>query len=832
MRQGILCLAVLVLLLPAAPVLGATAAPASLTLQTGRDKAGGFVLVGRDSWQQLLATGTSGGTVRDLTRQATYSAEPSGVVEIDPSGLVTPLKDGTATITARAAGLSARLQVTVCRMKEEVPVHFACEVVPIFTRLGCNAGACHGKATGQNGFKLSLLGFEPQEDHEALVKEGRGRRLFPAAAERSLLLTKAAGQTAHGGGKRVDPSSPFYRVLLRWIRQGAPTSRTNDPVVTSIEVLPRERILRRSSRQQVAVIARLSDGSSRDVTRMTQFDVNHPEMADVSETGLVATKQVPGRVAIMGRFGSHVTVFHATIPMAARVERLPRSRSFIDDLVFKQLKTLGVPPSPECDDATFLRRATLDVCGRLPTRKELDAYLAEGGPDKAEKLIDRLLTSDAHADYFANKWSALLRNRRTSEQESTKPTFAFHAWIRKSIQENVPYDQFVRAIVTATGEEIKTPAVVWFRELREPGALVEDAAQLFLGQRIGCAKCHHHPFDRWSQDDYYGMTAFFAPVLVKPPPPPPKKGKKLGIFAAAKAVVPVTTVSIKKEIAVALNPRTGKVVGPAGLGGAALTVAVGEDPRQKLVEWMTAKDNPYFARALVNRYWKHFMGRGLVEPEDDMRRTNPPSNPELLDALARSFVESKHDLKKLIRTICTSTVYRLSAMPNEDNASDRQNYSRYVLKRLHAEVLLDAINDVTLSRTNFRGQPAQTRAVQLPDNLFDSYFLSVFGRPDGASACECERSSGSSLAQYLHMLNSQEITLKVSGPRARELARDRRPHAERLRDLYLIAFSRQPRQAELKTLLAHIERKGADVQAAYEDILWALINSKELMYNH
>jgi hypothetical protein len=833
MSPGLRRLAVLVLLFWGVPVLAGQPALTSLTLQSGRDRDGGFVLAGRDSSQQLIATGTTPeGRALDLTGQAAYSAEPAGVVHIDPTGFVTPLSDGTATLTARAGGQEARLAVTVRHMTDDVPVLFAGEVVPAFTRLGCNAGGCHGKATGQNGFKLSLLGFEPDEDHEALVKEARGRRLFLAAPERSLLLTKATGQAPHGGGKRLDPSSPFYRLLLAWIRQGAPASRPDDPVVTGIELLPRERILGRSGRQQLAVVARFSDGTSRDVTRMSQFEVNQPDLAGVSDTGLVTARQVPGRAAVMARFGSHVAVFGATVPLGVPVERLPPRRTFIDDLDFRQLKALGLPPSPECDDATFLRRATIDVCGRLPTPGEVDDYLADRHPARAERLIDRLLADGAHADYFAAKWSARLRNRRASAQEDPRPTAAFHAWIRKSIAENVPYDQFVRVVLTATGEEVATPAVVWFRELKEPAALVEDAAQLFLGQRLGCAKCHHHPFDRWSQADYYGMAAFFSTVQVKLPPPPPKKSKALAVLSGGKPAASFASVLLAGKRPQAINPRTGRPVRPTTLLGEAPALAPGDDAREKLAAWMTARDNPFFARALVNRYWKHFMGRGLVEPEDDMRLSNPPSNPELLDALARSFVESGYDLKRLVRTICTSTVYRLSAAPNEHNAHDRQNHSRFVLKRLHAEVLLDAINDVTLSRTDFRGRPAQTRAVQLPDNLTDSYFLSVFGRPDGASACECERSSGSSLAQYLHLLNSQEVLLKVSGPRAKGLAGDRRPHAERLRDLYKVAFARPPRPAELAVLLGHIERKGGDVQGAYEDILWAIINSNEFLYNH
>jgi hypothetical protein len=813
------------------PLHAAARDPGELRLESGRDKDGGFVLAGRDSSQQLLLTSRSAGVDRrDLTRDAAWSCEPAGLVSIGPTGLVEPFREGKGTITARVGARSARLRVTVTPMGTGAAIHFANEVVPVFTKLGCNSGGCHGKASGQNGFKLSLLGFEPREDYEALVKEGRGRRLLPSAPEHSLLLAKASGRIAHGGGRRLDLRSAFYRLLVRWVAQGTPPGRPDDPEVKGIEVFPRERTLRRSAAQQLVVIAHFSDGLTRDVTRLTQFESNQPHLAEVAETGLVTAKQAPGRAAVMARFGSHVAVFRASVPHGVKVEELPPARTFIDKLVFRQCQALGLPPSPVCDDSTFLRRATIDLAGRLPTRKEVDDYLFEKDGGKAEKLVDRLLASGDHADYFANKWSALLRNRRSSTQDDVKPTFAFHAWLRKSIKENRPYDSFVRAILTASGEEVRTPAVVWYRELKTPAALAEDAAQLFLGQRIGCAKCHHHPFEKWRQEDYYRLTAFFSTVRVHVPPTGKAKKPKKG--EPAPAAARVASVSLAKGRALAAHPRTGRPLRAAPLGGKVMEIADEDDPREKLADWMAAKDNPFFAKALVNRYWKHFLGRGLVDPEDDMRLTNPPSNPELLDALAREFVASGYDSKKLIRTICTSTVYRLSARANAHNASDRQNHSRFLPRRLHAEVLLDAIDLVTQSRTVFKGAPPGTRAVQLPDNLFESWFLSAFGRPDGASACECERSGEASLAQCLHLLNGEEILAKVAGGRARALAGDKRPHAERLKDLYLVALARAPGAEERKALLAYIEKKGEKVQSAYEDILWALINTREFLFNH
>ena len=721
----------LLLLLAAAP---------ELTLSTGRDKSGSFVLAGRDSTQQLVAT-----LEGDATRKARYSVFPAGIVRVDATGLVVPIKEGKATITASVGSAQARLGVEVARQEADLPISFANDVVPIFTKFGCNAGGCHGKADGQNGFKLSLLGFEPQEDYEFLVKEGRGRRVMPAAPEHSLLLRKAVGQVPHGGGKKLDPSSPFYRVLARWVAQGMPYGDASDPSVAGIETYPASRVLKRGDSQQLAVVARMSDGSTRDVTRMAQYECNQPGMAEVSETGLVATKQVPGRAAVMVRFQSHVAVFRATVPMGAEIGTMPPERSFIDKLVFKQLRELGLPPSLEADDATFLRRVTLDLCGRLPTVAEAQAFTTDSSEGKHGRLIDALLKSGDHADYFANKWSALLRNRRAAANDSPAPTVAFHDWIREAFATNKRYDAFVREVLTATGEEVAVPPVVWFRELKDAGAMAEDAAQLFLGQRIACAKCHHHPFEKWSQDDYCAMASFFTRISVKIPPPPKKKGKKKKGQPPVEAAVRRASVSLGKG-SDAVNPRTRKPQAARGLGGLEREMGK-DDPRARLAEWMTAKDNPFFARTLVNRTWKHFMGRGLVDPEDDMRATNPASNPELLDALAKSFIESGYDLRKLAREIAGSTTYRLSAVPNAHNANDRQSHSRFVPRRLNAEVLLDAIDTVTGAKSSFKGVPAGTRAVQLPDNLYDSYFLSVFGRPDAASACECERNGGSSLAQ-------------------------------------------------------------------------------------
>jgi hypothetical protein len=803
-----------------APGLGDPGALQSITIDTGRTAEGTFKIAGRDASQQLIVTGHyASGQVRDLTRKVTYTVAPEGILKIDATGWATPIKEGEATIQARSeSGQDATLKVAVTNIEVDVPVNFPNEVVPVFTKFGCNGGGCHGKSGGQNGFALALLGFEPKEDFEHLVKEARGRRLFPAAPDRSLLLLKAAGGLPHGGGQRIDRDSPPYNVIRRWIEQGMPYGSDSDPVVVRIDVLPDETLMEREQQQQIAVVAHFSDGSSKDVTRMTQFDSNDSEMAEVSPTGLVTTGQLTGSVAIMARYQGHVDTFRATVPLGVPADNLPQPKNFIDELVFKKLKQLGLPSSEVCDDSTFLRRVSIDIAGRLPTVEETEKFLIDQDPNKREKAIDELLASTDYAEFFANKWAAILRNKRNNN-ETKAPTFAFHAWIRQSLHENKPYDQFVREVIASSGDYRTSPGTVWYKEVKDKSAQLEDTAQLFLGLRIQCARCHHHPFEKWSQQDYYGFEAFFSRVGQKPGPLPGNEAPKV--------------IYHQRGVAQSNNPKTGQPVKPTGLGSEPMELTEDIDPRHKLVDWMAEKDNPFFAPALANRYWKHFFGRGLVDPEDDMRVTNPASNPELLAALGKHFIDSGFDMKNLIRTICTSQTYQLSAIPNEWNQDDKQNFSRYFPKRLHAEVLLDAIDELTLSKSRFSGVPADFSAVALPDNAFNSYFLTVFGRPEASSACECERSSDANLAQSLHLLNSQEIQQKVGGPRAQQLAGDKeRSPEDKIRELYLVAFSREPAPEEVTIAVEHIKKNETDPKRAYEDIIWALINTKEFLFNH
>jgi hypothetical protein len=765
------------------------------------------------SRQQLLVEAQGA----DVTRDATYQIANPQVASVDDGGYVVPTGNGETTLQVQWKGSLAHVSVRVSGMDELRPVDFATEIVPLLSRFGCNAGGCHGKASGQNGFRLSLFGFDADFDYNALVKEARGRRVFAAAPERSLFLLKATGAAPHGGGRRITVGSEPYRLILAWLQSGAKASAPDVPRVERIRLFPEERVLSPRARQQLRVVAEYSDGSQRDVTRQAQYSSNLDVVASVTEDGLVEATDQTGEAAIMARYMGQVSVCRILRPHGAPLAALPQFEpiNFIDEHCAAKWKKLGLIPSPACDDATFLRRATVDICGRLPTVDEARQFLADPASDKRARLVERLLNSPDYPAYFAMKWGSILRNSNLAG--SDRVAYAFHNWIKEMIAANRPYDEFVRGIVAASGEWPDAPAVNWFWQSRDDQLhqVTADTAQVFLGLRLQCARCHHHPYERWSQDDYFGLAGFYTRLGRKAFGEPPP------YFTS-----PNTTIG-------ELHPATQKPIEPKYLDGPAAKFGPEDDPRHALVDWMARPDNPFFAKALVNRLWGHFFARGIVQEIDDLRETNPPSNPELLDALAKEFIEHRFDVKHVIQTIVTCRTYQLSSDPTEENASDRQNFARYYARRFPAEVLLDAVDQATGVKTGFGNMSPDSRAVDLPHEGFGSYFLDAFDRPKRATACECERSTSATLSQVLLLANSDEIENKLADGRGRiqKMFDAKLSTPAMIEELYLAALSRYPTPGEIFAMESHIQ-SSADLRRGVEDALWSLLNSREFLFNH
>ncbi|MBI3465545.1 MAG: DUF1549 domain-containing protein [Planctomycetes bacterium] len=670
-------------------------------------------------------------------------------------------------------------------------VNFELDVQPILVAAGCSTGACHGKARGQNGFQLSLICFDPDFDYAAITKEARGRRVFPAAPEKSLLLQKPSGEVPHGGGKRLEAGSSDYELVRRWIEFGMPRRKPGEPVLESVTAEPTEQIMGNNAQRRLSVRAHYSDGSTRDVTGLAAYQSSESAIVAVDRTGLIKTGPIPGEAAIMARYMGKIAVCNVAIPLAEKVPHevyaaLPRY-NFIDGLVWDKLERLGITPSQAAGDSTFVRRAYIDAIGRLPTPDEVRAFLADPSSDKRTRLLEQLLARPEYADYWANKWADLLRPN--PYRVGIKAVRSLDAWLRDAFRRNMPYDQFVRELLTAQGSTWRNGAATLFRDRREPEELTTITSQLFLGVRLECAKCHHHPFEIWGQDDFYSFAAFFARIGRKGTGlSPPISGGEEIVYTAANGSVQ--------------HPLTGQALAPRPLGGDSLPGFVpsedgqagaasgrqegsrrrsrrgapssdpDSDPRETLAAWMTAEDNPYFAKVIVNRVWADLMGRGMVDPVDDIRGTNPPSNGPLLDALADEFRRQGYDLKKLLRTIMGSYVYGLSSRPNERNVSDTRNYSRHYRQRLRAEVLLDAVCDITGVPETFDAVPIGSRALELWTHRSESLFLDSFGRPDPNQDPPCERNTDTTVVQALHLMNSPRLNAKITSDtgRAAQLA--------------------------------------------------------------
>ncbi|HXG24351.1 MAG TPA: DUF1549 domain-containing protein, partial [Chthonomonadales bacterium] len=780
------------------------------------------VLQGRYTEARVMIDGrTASGSVRDVSREVKLSVLNPKVASVDESGIVRAQADGSTTLVARLnAGprrppLVARVPVVVRGASKSGPPRFLTDVMPILTKAGCNQGACHGAASGKGGFKLTLLGYDPELDYETITRAQGARRVTPAEPENSLLLRKPTLRVAHRGGLRFRVGSPEYRLLRDWIAGGLPGPSPKEPHVMRLEVIPSVRTLPVGQTQRFIVLAHYSDETRRDVTAQTLFTANDETVATVTPDG-EAKATGPGEGAIVIRYRGLVATACVISPFGtpwSHTARLVSHTSTMDRLVMQKLAALGLKPSGRSSDTDFLRRAYLDVIGMLPTPAEVRAFVADRDPQKRAKLINALLERPEYVDFWTMKWADLLRCSRRILSE--KGMYTFYNWIRRSVAENKPWDQFVRELLLAGGSTYQEGPANFFRTANKPEELAEATSQVFLGVRIQCARCHNHPYEKWTQNQYWQMAAFFAQMKAKQG----NGERELLVYASNSGEVK--------------HPKTQRNVTPCALDSSPLPATYRGDRREALVNWLTSPQNPFFARILVNRIWRHLMGRGLVEPVDDMRVTNPPSNEALLDWLAQDFVQHGYNLKYLIRSIMLSETYQRSAEPIHGNERDTRYYSHYPFKRLGAEQLMDAIASATGVPEKFNGYPAGIRAVQLPDTAVPSYFLELFGRPARNTTCECERSDEPNLGQVLHLMNNASINAKLSAKNGRvaSLIEAKLPDARVVEELYLASVSRFPTPQEKRQATKLLARAKNRQQAA-EDILWALMNSKEFVFNH
>jgi hypothetical protein len=794
-------------------------------------------LSGRNSNQQLLLENVADGHfVGDKTQHASYSSSDAAVATVDNAGTVRPVANGQAVITAAIGGQSATAEIVVERMGEDAHRSFRNDVQPVLAKIGCNTGACHGALAGKGGFKLSLHGYDSMADYLAITRNARGRRIEPTDPGRSLLLAKPSMAVPHKGGLRLPVDSPGYEIVAQWLAAGAAPPRDEEPIVEELEVFPTEVTLRRGDEQRVIVRAKYSDGGMRDVTPWSKFSATNEAVATVDEDG---------HIKVVGHGGGAVTVWFSSkivnvriispyeTPVPDAIYAEAARNNFIDELNVKQLQALHLRPSPPADDATFLRRVFLDTIGKLPTTDEARAFLGDQAPDKRARMIESLLERDEFVDYWTYQWcDLLLVNGTRLRPDAVK---AFYTWIRQRVSENVAWDEFARQIVLARGSSIENGATNFYALHQDPESMTENVSQAFLGLSIGCAKCHNHPLEKWTNDQYYAMANLMARV----------RAKGWGGDGRGGDGVRSLFVADSGEL---IQPAKGAAQPPAPLDAEPLAADSEMDRREYLADWLTSPENPYFTRAITNRVWANFFGVGLVEPVDDLRLSNPASNEELLTAAAKYLADNDYDLKALMRMILQSAAYQRSSVPHKASRDDNRNFAQYYPRRLMAEVALDAISQVTASPTEFKqieypGADFEetkfyakgTRALQLYDSAVVSQFLRTFGRHQRVITCQCERSNEPSLVQALHISNGETIMKKLAATdgKVESLLNNGLPNYRVIEELYLSALSRYPTDRELAELLAVMNEASQDQRrAVMEDAFWAVLSSREFLFNH
>lgn len=701
----------------------------------------------------------------------------------------------------------------------EPAIDFERDIQPILTRFGCNSGPCHGKQRGQNGFQLSLLGFDSDFDHNALTKDSRGRRISLTRPDSSLLLTKPSGRDPHGGGVRLPINRPEYQLLKRWIQAGAPRAIPGTPGLSHVTIEPTAKVMAFGEQQPLRVTAHYDDSSTRDVTGMAVYQSNDDPIASVDENGIVTAGEIMGEAAVMARYSGHFAIFTASVPLPGE-SPAPESLAGdhpIDASIAAALNRLGLDSSAPAADHKFMRRVFLDIVGRLPTVEEARAFLGSSDPGRREQLVDALLANPEYAEHWANKWVDLLRPN--PYRVGIKATLNYDDWIRQAFRNNQPYDEFVRQLITAEGSTFRNGAVTLFRDRRSPDELTTIVSQLFLGIRLECAKCHHHPFEVYGQEDFYSFAAYFAKVGRKGTGvSPPISGSEEFFFAGDRGEV--------------RHPLTNEVLNPRPLFGTAPEIPENGDPREALAQWLTSPENPYFAQTMANRIWTDLMGVGLVTPVDDLRATNPPSNPELLQHLGTYFAEHDYDIKQLIRHIVLSKAYSLSSVPTNRNVIDTRYFSRRYRERMRAEVLLDSIVQITQVPENFSAMAPQSRAKELWTHRINSLFLDAYGRPDPNQDPPCERMPDPTVVQTLHLMNSENLYTKITTDRswANQLAQSELTAQQLVEELYLAIYSRYPTEKELDIGVNLYENEGSPRRQVTEDLMWALMNTPEFVF--
>jgi len=776
--------------------------PPDVNLNTSRDR------------QKFVVVATrADGVTQDVTSQAQVTLANPALARLDAATLF-PLADGETTLNVAFGGFAVQVPLVVKDAAADRPISFKLDVMPVFMRAGCNTGSCHGAARGKDGFRLSLFGFDPNGDHYRLTHELGYRRINLAVPAESLTMEKCDGTVPHTGGKRFDRDSEYYQTLLRWLEGGAPLDAGETPKVLTVELYPKQIVLEGAgATQQMVARAKYADGTDRDVTDLAVFLTNNDNSAGITPDGLV-TAANRGEAYVMARFETH-TVASQALVLPKDVQYTPTSEApvnYVDELVGLKLKKLRILPSDLCTDEVFLRRVTIDITGVMPTEEEYQQFVSDQNPAKRAALIDRLLNRKEFSEIWAMKWAELLQIR-TTNQVSYKSAFLYSNWLSAQIQNNVPLNKTVQELLGATGGTFKNPPTNYYQIETDTLKTAENVAQVFMGIRTQCAQCHNHPFDRWTMDDYYSFAAFFAQIGRKTS----EDYREIIVFNSGGGEVG--------------HLVGGRAMKPKFLGGAEPDVA-GKDRRMVLAQWLASPENPYFATSVANRVWDHFFGVGIVQPVDDVRISNPPSNPELYESLGKKFTEYNYDFKQLVRDICNSKTYQRSTQRNASNDSDELNFAHSRIRRIRAENMLDCISQVTETKDKFQGLPLGSRAVQIADGGTSTYFLTTFGRATRNTVCSCEVKTEPTLSQSLHLLNGDTVEGKIKGGGfiQRALAAGKNPD-QVIQSIYIRCLCRQPSAEEMTRLKAAIASE-PDPTRALEDVFWAVMNSREFMFNH